>query len=575
MAENPKKDNQGLSLPSLDKLPGVELIKQKTDPLGWASATGMVARRALRNPAKVAQATQKFATAAVMLPISSLDRALNPKSTPPVPVNAKDRRFSDPAWENNAYFFALRQIYMALGEYLEALLVAGNDGDTLDDQKAAMALRFVMDAIAPTNYLATNPAAMVKAFQTGGRSILDGAKYAMDDAVNRGGRPMKVDRNAFEVGKDLAATPGKVIFRNELIELIQYEPQTAKVHANPVLVSPPWINKYYIMDLSPGRSFLEWAVKQQRTVFVISYRNPDKSMQGITMDDYLNLGPLTALDIVQEITGAETIDVVGLCLGGAMASMTLAYLAEIGDERIGSLTLQNTLLDYTMPGELGTMLDPSTLKVVEKQMAGGFLPAENMATTFDMLRANDLIFNYVVSRWLQGEPPSAFDILAWNEDSTRMPAAMHRNYLRDLYQENRLAKGTMELGGKTLNLGKVKNDVYVIAAINDHIVLWDGSYAATQLFGGDVRFVLSSGGHIAGVVNPPSPKAWLMVNETDKKNPADAKEWQELSTKHQRSWWEDWTEWSTERAGELIDPPTVGNEKYPPICDAPGTYVFG
>lgn len=570
MAETSKKD--GLNLP---RIPGLDHLRNQADPLGWASATGLVARRAMHNPAKVAQATQKFATSAAMLPMSVLDRALNPKSTPPVAVDPKDRRFSDPAWEGNAGYFAVRQAYLVFGEYLEALLDAGKQGDDIDDQKATIALRFMLDSIAPTNFLATNPAALVKAFQTGGRSVMDGAKLAVDDVVNRKGRPMKVDRTAFTVGKDLATTPGKVIYRNELIELIQYKPQTDQVHEVPMLISPPWINKYYIMDLAPNRSLIEWAIKHQRTVFVISYKNPDETMQGITMDDYLKLGPLSALDVVQDVTGAEKIDLMGLCLGGAMASMTAAYLAEIGDERIGAITLMNTLVDYSKPGELGTMLDPGTLKTIEKRMAGGFLPADDMATTFDMLRANDLIFNYVVSRWLQGEPPSAFDILAWNEDSTRMPAAMHRSYLRDLYQNNCLAKGTMQLAGQHLDLSDVTNDTYVIGAINDHIVLWDASYAATQLFGGDVRYVLSSGGHIAGVVNPPSPKAWLEVNESGKPDPADPKAWRELTTKHQQSWWEDWTAWSTERAGELVDPPKMGSAKHKVLGDAPGTYIFG
>ena len=576
MVDDSKKETKGLpKLPGLDKVPGFEQIRSRTDPLGWASATGEVARRALSNPSQVAAATTKFASTAAMLPMSVLDRALNPRSKAPVEVDPKDRRFSDPAWENNAAFFALRQVYVALGEYLEALLEAGNAGDDLDDQKAAMALRIMLESMSPTNFLATNPAALVKAFQTGGRSVLDGAKYAMDDVVHRGGRPLKVDRSAFTLGKDMAATPGKVIYRNELIELIQYAPQTDKVYDRPLLVSPPWINKYYIMDLAPGRSLLEWAVKNHRTVFVISYKNPDESMRGITMDDYLHKGPLSALDVVCEVTGAEKVDVMGLCLGGAMSSMFLAYLAETGDNRIGVHTLLNTLLDYTQPGELGTMLDPSTLKVVEERMSGGFLPGDDMATTFDMLRANDLIFNYVVSRWLQGEPPSAFDILAWNEDSTRMPATMHRNYLRDLYQNNCLAKGTMQLAGQTLDLKDVKSDTYIVGAINDHIVLWDASYISTQLFGGDVRYVLSSGGHIAGVVNPPSPRAWLQVNETGKPNPADPHKWREISTKHQKSWWEDWAEWSNERAGKLVAPPSMGSKKYQPICDAPGTYVFG
>jgi polyhydroxyalkanoate synthase len=387
---------------------------------------------------------------------------------------------------------------------------------------------------------------------------------------------MKVDRSAFKVGKDLAATPGKVIYRNDLIEVIQYSPQTEQVHEVPMLVSPPWINKYYIMDLAPNRSLFEWTIKQGRTLFVMSYRNPDQSMGHYTLDNYLYEGPMTGFDIVQEVTGAPKIDVFSLCLGGAMASMTAAYMAKKGDDRLGCLTLSNCLLDYSKPGELGTMVDPQTLKTLEKKMKKtGLLDGADMAGTFDMLRANDLIFNYVVSRWLQGEPPSAFDILAWNEDSTRMPAAMHTTYIRTLYQENRLAKGTMELGGEILDLSLVDNDVYVVGAVNDHIVPWESSYESTHLFGGDVRYVLSSGGHIAGVVNPPTPKAWYEADETGGKAPADPAEWRAKATRHSNSWWEDWTRWTTDRAGAMIDPPEMGGSKYKPIADAPGTYVFG
>ena len=463
------------TLSQLPSLPGLDGIKSKVDPVGLFAATAQVARRAASNPAKLAKATTRLATTAAMMPLATFDRMLNPASVPPIPVNPKDRRFVDPAWEGNPGYFALRQLYLALGIYVDELLAAGKaGGDNLEDQKAALTMRLAVESLAPTNFLATNPGALIKAFQTGGRSVVDGARLALEDVVERGGRPKKVDRDAFVVGKDLAATEGKVVFRNNLVEIIQYAPQTEKVHAVPILVSPPWINKYYIMDLAPGRSLFEWAVQHNRTLFTLSYRNPDATMKDYTFDNYLAEGPLTGLDVVQSITGAEKIDIVALCLGGAMASMTAAYLAEHNDERINTITLTNTLLDYSKPGELATMVDPATLKGLEQKMSkSGFLASEDMAGTFDMLRANDLIFNYVVSRWLQGEKPSAFDILAWNEDATRMPAAMHAMYLKTLYHENRLAKGTMELGGVKLDLGKVKSDVYVVGTINDHIVPWD------------------------------------------------------------------------------------------------------
>ena len=270
----------------------------------------------------------------------------------------------------------------------------------------------------------------------------------LDDLVNNNGRPRQVDTSGFEVGRNLAATPGKVVFRNELMELIQYAPQTEQVHARPLLCSPPWINKYYVMDLAPGRSFIEWAVQHGRTVFAISYLNPSKDMGGTTMDDYLVNGPQTALDVVQEITGAETIDIVGLCLGGALTAITAAYLTQGNDSRVGTLTLLNTMLDYTEPGVLGNFTDERTVeKLIKKIAKSGTLEGTSMAGTFDILRANDLIFNYVVSNWLMGQDPPSFDILAWNGDSTRMPAAMHAFYLRNFYVRNKLAAGTLEIAG--------------------------------------------------------------------------------------------------------------------------------
>jgi polyhydroxyalkanoate synthase len=409
--------------------------------------------------------------------------------------------------------------------------------------------------------------------ETGGSSVAAGAAHAVDDLMHNGGRPRKVDTSSFVLGKNMAATPGKVVFKNDLMELIQYTPQTPQVHAIPVLASPPWINKYYVMDLAPGRSFLEWAVRHQRTVFAISYRNPDTSMSGVTLDDYLIHGPRDAMDVISEITGSPTIDIVGLCLGGALTAMLAAYLAEKGDHRIGSVTLLNTLLDYSEPGILGAFTDEKTVAKLEKQMAKtGVLEGSQMAGTFDMLRANDLIFNYVVSSWLMGQDPPAFDILAWNGDSTRMPAAMHSFYLRSLYMRNELATGQMELAGQRLSLASVTSDTYVVGAINDHIVPWHSSYKTGGLLGGEVRYVLSSGGHIAGIVNPPGPKAWY---EAALHADPDPEAWRAANSKHQGSWWQDWTEWSDARAGDLITPPSLGSTRYPPVGDAPGDYVHG
>jgi polyhydroxyalkanoate synthase subunit PhaC len=446
----------------------------------------------------------------------------------------------------------------------------------VDDAKAALATGFLLDALAPTNFLLTNPAALKRMFETGGASLVAGTSHFVDDVLNNNGRPRQVDTRPFRVGENLAATPGKVVFRNDLMELIQYAPQTPQVHSVPVLASPPWINKYYVMDLAPNRSFLEWAVQHERTVFAISYRNPDASMGGITLDDYLIHGPREALDVISEITGSPKIDIIGLCLGGALTAMLAAYLAEKGDDRIGSITLLNTLLDYSEPGILGAFTDEKTVRRLEKQMAEkGVLEASQMAGTFDMLRANDLIFSYVVSNWLMGQEPPAFDILAWNGDSTRMPSAMHSFYLRSLYMRNELARGELELLGQQLSLSRVKNDTYVVGAINDHIVPWHGSYKTVGLMGGAVRYVLSSGGHIAGIVNPPGPKAWHEAAGDDTAALPDPEAWRRTGTKHNGSWWEDWTEWSSARAGEFIKPPNLGSRKHPALADAPGEYVFG
>jgi polyhydroxyalkanoate synthase len=328
------------------------------------------------------------------------------------------------------------------------------------------------------------------------------------------------------------------------------------------------------MDLAPGRSFIEWAVQHQRTVFAISYRNPDATMRDVSLDDYLVQGPQTALDVIVDITGADKIDIVGLCLGGALTAMTAAYLTHTGDSRIGSMTLLNTLLDYSDPGALGMFTDEKTVAALEKQMAAkGFLEASNMATTFDLLRANDLIFNYVVSNWLMGQDPPAFDILAWNADSTRMPAAMHSFYLRSLYLKNLLAKGELEIAGQRLALSDVKSDTYLVGAINDHIVPWQASYKTTELLPGDTRYVLTSGGHIAGIVNPPNTKAWYEVADDD--NLSDAAAWRKKASRHGGSWWEDWARWGADRSGSLQAPPPMGSNRYPALGDAPGDYVRG
>ncbi|WP_226995686.1 PHA/PHB synthase family protein [Gordonia phthalatica] len=489
------------------------------------------------------------------------------------PEHAKDRRFSDSAWRENPGYFAIWQTYCAARSF--ALdLVNASEAEPLDLVKARTFVELCADVLSPSNSALTNPTVLAKAISTGGKSLARGARYALSDAIHRKGRPLRVDTDAFTLGKNMAATEGQVVYRNDLIELIQYAPQTDEVHATPLLASPPWINKFYIMDLAPDRSLIEWAVQHGRTVFAISYRNPDSTMRSLAFDDYLELGIRSAIDVIQEITDAPKVDVVAVCLGGAMT----AIAAGTGDDRIGDLTLINTILDYSETGDLGGLTDDATLRRLESLMAKkGYLDGEDMAMTFDSLRANDLIFSYWISRWMLGEAPPAFDLLVWNEDATRMPAAMHSQYLRKLYNENQLAKGELEMCGVAVDLKNFQGDVYIVGAERDHIVPWTTSYAGARMFGKSARYVLSNGGHIAGIVSPPSKKTWTeAIGAPDAPAPdlpADATTWRKSATVTATSWWDDWVLWFGARSGEMQAPPAMGSDTHAPITPAPGTYV--
>jgi polyhydroxyalkanoate synthase len=486
-----------------------------------------------------------------------------------VALPARDKRFADRAWNENALLFLIAGGYLELTRNTRGLLERiPLAPDTA--AKARFGADFILDALSPANIPLVNPRAVKEAYDTGGRSIVKGLASFADDLLRNGGRPRQVDRSAFTVGENLAATPGRVVFSNELMELIAYEPQTPKVHANPILCSPPWINKYYIMDLAPNRSFVEYAVQNGFTVFMISYRNPDASMRDLGMDDYLQEGLLAALDQVQEITGAEKVNLVALCLGGLLTTLGLAYLTATGQsDRIGWATLTNTLIDYSQPGELAMFTDESAIRRLEAKMnKKGYLEASTMASTFDWMRGNDLVWNYVVDNWFLGKKPPVFDILAWNADSTHMPARMHSQYLRSFYLNNMLVTpGAYQVLGVPLDLAKIDTPLYVLAAEADHIAPWTASYRTTQLVGGPVRFVLSNSGHIAGIVNPPgNRKAEHWVGD---KLPADPAQWKAQAERHPGSWWEDWLAWATKSSGAMIKPPSL-----PPGLPAPGRYVL-
>ena len=568
MAQTSSEDTAADAVASLG--PEAGLFAGADDAL-FGRALGTLGLNLARHPATVAAAGLGFAGAVLGGFAASGRRLVGLTADGPF-GSPKDKRFVDPAWESNPAYYGLRQGFLAF-ERLLSDLVESSTVDETTRRKARFVLGLLTDAAAPTNFVATNPAVLKRAFETGGASLVRGGRTFVDDLVHNRGRPRQVDTTPFELGRNLAATPGKVVFRNHLMELIQYDAQTDKVHEVPILVSPPWINKYYIMDLAPERSLLEWAVQHGHTVFAISYRNPDASMRDTQLDDYLVHGPQVALDVVQNITKAPKVDLMALCLGGALAAMLAAYEAVDGEDRIGAITLLNTMLDYSEPGELGAFTDEKAIvKLEQKMQRDGYLDGKQMAGTFDMLRANDLIFNYVVNNWLMGDQPPAFDILAWNADSTRMPAAMHAFYLRSCYQRNELAEGDLELMGRRLSLGDVKSDVFYVGAETDHIVPWRSAFRGARQLPGDVTFVLTSSGHIAGVVNPPNPKSRHWTGSADEQ---DADRWREEATQHDKSWWESWAPWAAQRGGKMRKPPRTGSRKYKVLGDAPGAYVRG
>ncbi|WP_037064322.1 PHA/PHB synthase family protein [Pseudonocardia acaciae] len=524
----------------------------RRDPAGFGGALFRAGASLAGRPFPVATATLDYLSGT----LDSLARALDDGPEPA-----------------NAWFALCGRQHALLARYLRALASTA-ELDRDGRRKVDFAVEQLVEALAPSNFPLTNPTVLRRALDTGGKSLVLGARNMVRDLVTNHGAPRQVTPGRFRVGRDLACTPGKVVFRNRLVELIQYEPRTETVHRVPMLFSPPWINKYYILDLAPGRSLVDWAVRHGHTCFALSYRNPDEGLRGLDMSDYLREGPLAALAVIAEITGEPEANVVALCLGGTLAGASAAWLAARGEPGVASLTLMNTLLDFAEPGPLAPFTDQRAVWGLERVMRrAGYLPAEWMKATFDALRPAELVWNYVVSGWLLGEEPVPLDLLAWNADATRMPAAMQREYLRGCYLENRLATGRMELAGERLDLGRVRQDAYLVAAEADHIAPWRSVYAGARLLGGRVRFVLSNAGHIAGVVNPPGSDRSRYLSVAPDELPADAEGWRRRARERAASWWEDWTPWIAARAGGRRRPPPTGSRAHPPLADAPGLYV--
>jgi polyhydroxyalkanoate synthase len=559
------------SLSILDRLGIAEDPMVGADPVSFLRSLVAAGAALVKNPAAAAAVNLRLAMGTAAALRATTERSVGRHSPGPISPTVGDRRFDDPAFTDNPLYFLLAQQYLLTSQMATELVDAAGLEAT-QATKARFAAKFLLDALAPTNTLAGNPAALRRMFETGGKSVAAGARNMIGDLRHNGGWPSQVDSTGFEVGVNMAATPGAVVYRSDLIELIQYEPQVKRVHAVPLLFCPPWINKFYIMDLAPGKSLIEWAVQHGHTCFAISYRNPDAGMRDLSFEDYLRQGPLDAVRVVREITGAPEVNTVSVCLGGTLTAIALAYNAAIGDHSIKSATLLNTLTDFSSPGALGVFTDEATIAGLEKKMAkDGFLDSNKMAHTFDALRANDLVFHYVVNNWLMGKTPPAFDLLVWNKDNTRMPARMHSEYLRSCYLNNEFARGEFKVAGDKLDPGKIDVDTYVLSAVDDHIVPWISGYKTTQLLGGNNRFVLSSSGHIAGIVNPPGPKPKHWTNDA---HPADPQEWKDQAELHDGTWWEDWTTWIAAEGGPKVAARRqLGSADHPVLEPAPGSYV--
>ncbi|HJT57375.1 MAG TPA: class I poly(R)-hydroxyalkanoic acid synthase [Ktedonobacteraceae bacterium] len=494
------------------------------------------------------------------------------KEVPPVATPEKgDKRFSAPDWQQNPIFDILKQGYLLAAT---TLLKTASEIEGLDEKqqrKLIFYLRQFLDAISPTNYMFTNPQVIHEAISSGGKNLVNGVEHLLRDV--QAGQIKMTDTEAFAPGRNLALTPGQVIYRNKLIELIQYAPATEKVYAVPLLFIPPWINKYYILDMQPQNSLIKFLVDNGFTVFVISWKNPDASMEETSFDDYLTLGPLAALDVIKEITGSQQVNPVGYCIGGTLLSMALPYLKAKGDKTAHSATFFVSLQDFTEVGDTSVFIDEPQVTYIEGQMMErGYLDSRSMAAMFNMLRANDLIWSNVVNNYLLGKEPPAFDLLYWNNDGTRMTRDAHSFYLRNTYLENNLIKpNKIVLKGVPIDLGQIQQDVYAVGTQQDHIVPWKSAWRITQLAGGKTRFVLGGSGHIAGIINPPSKGRGYWTNDKRVKN---ADQWFEGAEHHTGSWWTDWLEWLKPRSGEQVAPPPMGSAKYPPIMAAPGIYVL-
>ena len=552
------------------------LGEQMEDAKRVGSAILDVAANYIKNPLKIVEAQAKLWGGYLNLVQSSANRLFGKEAAPVVTPSRGDKRFKDPDWQNRLAFDLLKQSYLLMSQWLDKQVQDTKGVDKHTRIKAEFYVKQITNAFSPSNFLLTNPEVLRTTLQTNGENLVLGMQHFLEDVERGHGRLQiqQTDMKAFQLGRNIALTPGKVVYQNDLIQLLQYEPTTEKVHKRPLLIFPPWINKYYILDLTPEKSFVKWAVEQGYTVFVVSWVNPDARQAMKSFESYMFEGAYAALDAVEAATGEKEVNAIGYCIGGTMLSCALAHMAARKIDRIKSATFFATQVDFTEAGDLQVFIDEEQIDQLEQQMEehGGLLEGSSMASTFNMLRSNDLIWSYVVNNYLLGREPVPFDLLYWNADATRMPAKMHLFYLRECYLRNHLAQGVMELGGEHLDLHKVKIPIYLQSSREDHIAPYNSVYKGTKLFNGDVKFIVAGSGHIAGVINPPAARKYQYW--TNDARPDTAKEWLEDATEHPGSWWGDWELWLAPKSGPMVAARKPGDGKLKVIEDAPGSYVM-
>ncbi len=536
---------------------------------------GQVAEYWLADPQRTVELQTRLGKAYLDLWGAAVKRLAGERAPPVAAPAANDKRFTDPEWASNQFFDFLRQVYLLTTDWANKLVSDAAGLDPHTKQKADFYVRQITNALSPSNFVLTNPELLRETLTSNAENLVRGMHMLAED-IAAGGGHLKIrqsDASMFEVGRNLATTPGKVVFQNDLMQLIQYAPTTEKVRKRPLLIVPPWINKFYVLDLTSEKSFIKWCVDQGLTVFCISWVNPDARLAQKTFEDYVREGPLAALDVIKEATGEDKVHAAGYCVGGTMLTVALAAMAAWHDERIMSATLFASQIDFTNAGDLKVFIDEEQIKAIEQRMAErGYLDGGSMATVFNMLRSNDLVWPYFINNYLKGKAPFPFDLLYWNSDSTRLPAANHSFYMRNCYLDNKLARGEMMIGNTPIDVRSIKIPIYNLATREDHIAPAKSVTLASKFFGGKVRFVITGSGHIAGVVNPPDKKKYQYWTGPRPRS-ANVEAWLAKAKEHPGSWWPDWFAWIKQQDPTVVPERVPGGGKLKPIEDAPGSYV--